>query len=288
MKIALPNDSKQGLGGGWTFKRNLQRGLEYLGHTVVEDYHQADIALITGTTMVTKETVRGIKEAKVKLVVRLDNVPRNSRNKNTGTSRLKNFSDMADEIVWQSNWARFYLEDFIGKRGETIYNGVDQSIFNTTGANIDFLLPRHDVYLYSRYNRDETKNWEVAWYNFQLVARDNPNAKLIIVGRFSDEQMQYNFDFFRGEKIQYLNVITDPEQMARVMRGAGRFMATYFNDCFSNTYLEALCCGMELYKPDLSGGTPEMLKLWEEKGKEYFTIERMARDYIKIFEKVLS
>lgn len=290
MKIALPNDSKQGLGGGWTFRRNLAKGLMMLGQDIVEDYKQADVALVTGTSMVTKETIQAIKDAHTKLVVRLDNVPRNSRNRNTGTSRLKSFSEKADAIVWQSKWAKYYLEDFIGKEGGIIYNGVDQSIFNndSRAPYMDFHTERKNVYLYSRFNRDETKNWEVAWYEFQMIARENKNAKLILVGQFSPEQMQYNFDFFRGEQFEYLNIVDDPNRMANIMRGCGHFLATYYNDCFSNTYLEALCCGVELHNPNLSGGTTEMIALLREHGTEYFTISRMAKEYLELFEKLLS
>lgn len=290
MKVALPNDSKQGVGGGWTFRANLAKGLRRLGIDVIEDYRQADIALIAGTSMVTKETIYGIKESHTKLVVRLDNVPRNSRNRNTGTSRLKGFSDQADAIVWQSQWAKDYLKDFIGYKQyqEIIYNGVDEEIFKPQGAILDFHTPKEDLYLYIRSSRDETKNWEVAWYEFQLLARENPNAKLVIVGRFSPEQLQYNFDFFRGEKIEYMGVIENPDGMARIMRSCGNFYATYYNDCFSNTYLEALACGTNFIKINQSGGTPEMLDLWNRKGIEGFTLGRMAREYLSLFEHVLS
>lgn len=288
MKIALPNDSKQGMGGGWTFKRNLEKGLRKLGQDIIEDFRQADIALITGTSMVTKETVQAIKDAHTKLVVRLDNVPRNSRNRNTGTSRLQSFSKQADEVVWQSQWAREYLGDFIGREGVLIYNGVDQDIFKKDGATLDFHTNRDNIYLYSRFNRDETKNWEVAWYEFQMIVKKNPDAKLVIVGKFSPEQMEYNFDFFRGEKIEYLGIVEDPIRMAQIMRSCKNFLATYYNDCFSNTYLEALACGMFLWNVNLSGGTPEMMDLFSSKGLEYFTIDRMAKDYLALFEKVLS
>lgn len=286
MKIALPNDSKQGVGGGWTFQRNLKKGLEALGQTVVDDPLQADVALLCGVTMVTKETVRAIKEEGIKLVVRLDNVPRNSRNKGAGTTRLQRFSELADQVVWQGEWAKFYLEDFIGKEGVIIHNGVDQDIFNTISTSTMDGADRKNNYLYSRFNRDETKMWEAAWYEYQLVQRENKDAMLIIVGKFSPEQHEYYFDFFRGENVQYLGVIEDPKRMASIMQNSGQLMATYYNDAFSNTYLEALCCGMELYKPNMTGGTPEIIKLWNEKGREYFTLERMAKDYLKVFENL--
>jgi len=61
-------------------------------------------------------------------------------------------------------------------------------------------------------------------------------------------------------------------------------MATYYNDAFSNTYIEALMCGMELYRPDMSGGTKELIYNWKQYGREYYSLERMAREYISLFK----
>jgi glycosyltransferase involved in cell wall biosynthesis len=245
----------------------------------------ADICFVAGATMVKRETIDRLQELKKKLVVRLDNVPRNSRNRNTGTSRLKEFSQRADALVWQCNWAKFYLEDFIGRKdGTIIYNGVDTDIFKPEGAKMDF-GKRENVYLYSRFNRDETKNWEVAWYNYQLIQRENPEARLILVGQFSPEQVEYNFDFFRGEKVSYLGIVQDPETMANIMRSCGHLLATYFNDCYSNTYQEALACGMKLDKPNLSGGTPELIDNFELAGVR--GLKLMGQDYLDLFKKLV-
>lgn len=283
MKVTLLNDSQQGLGGGWTFLRNLKKSFSYYPEIeCVDKVEDCDIAFVAGPTMVTRQTIDRVQELGKKLVVRLDNVPRNSRNRNTGTSRLKEFAERADYVVWQCNWAKWYLEDFIKPKQETIiYNGVDIDIFKPDGPKIDFGQPREELYLYSRYNRDETKNWEVAWYQFQLIHRENPKVKLVLVGQFSPEQIEYNFDFFRGEKIQYLGVIDDPKHMANLMRACGTLMATYFNDCYSNTYQEAMACGMKLYEPNMSGGTPELIN------NGAINLQDMGKEYLDLFRKLV-
>lgn len=286
MKIALPVDSQQGLGGGFTFQRNLKQGLKLIGQEVVDDPLTADIALISGVTMITKETYKELKEKRIKIVVRLDNVPRNSRNRGVGTNRLKSFSEQADEVIYQGEWARFYLKDFTGKEGKIVHNGLDLDIFKPDGDKFPF--DKENTYLYSRYSRDETKLWEVAWYKYQLIQRENPKAKLIIIGKFAPENIEYNFDFFRGENFEYLGVVEDSEQMAKLLRSVEWLMATYFNDAFSNTYLEALCTGVKLYEPDLSGGTKEMIELFNERGREYFSLKRMAESYLEVFNEVLN
>lgn len=281
MKITLLNDSRQGIGGGWTFRRNLKKGLEQLGHSVIDRVVEADVALITAPTMVRRDTLHDVISKGIKTVLRLDNVPRNSRNRNTGTSRLQEYSKLVDEVVYQCKWARFYLKDFTGREGKIIYNGIDTDIFNTKVPRINF-GKYENMYVYCRFNRDETKNWEVAWYKFQLIYRDNPDAKLIIIGKFSPEQGQYNFDFFRGESFDYRGIITDPHMMAMTMRGCKYFLATYYNDCYSNTYQEALACGMELYEPDMSGGTQELIK------NGVINVRQMAEEYVKVFKQVLE
>jgi hypothetical protein len=38
----------------------------------------------------------------------------------------------------------------------------------------------------------------------------------------------------------------------------------------------------------MTGGTPEMIDLWMKKGRDYFSLERMASDYKKVFEEALD
>ncbi len=288
MKIALLNDSKQGLGGGFSFRRNLSKGLKALGHQIVEDVSSADIALISGATMVTRNTVREVKDKGVKLVTRIDNVPRNSRNRNTGTSRLKDYAIWADEVVYQCRWAQDYLSDFLERKGVIVYNSVDEEIFKPEGPSLSYGADGSSpIYLYSRFSRDETKRYEEAWYEYQLIHKKNPNAKLVLIGQFSPEHQQYNFDFFRGEKYQEPKVIDTPEEMARVYRGCDYLMAVYFCDCYSNTYLEALMSGVKLSNTNMSGGTPELIENFK-KGREFNSLKRMAEDYVEVFERLLN
>ena len=168
---------------------------------------------------------------------------------------------------------------------------MDENIFKPEGPALSYGADGSSpIYLYSRFNRDETKNWEVAWYEYQFIHKENPNAKLVLIGQFSSEHQQYSFDFFRGEKFENPRVVDTPEEMAKVYRGCDYLMAPYYNDCFSNTYLEFLMTKDEdkLYKPNDSGGTGEMRALWADMGREYFKLERMTREYIEVFERLLK
>lgn len=280
IKLNLTNDSSMSIGGGWTFRSNLKKGISKIdGIEVVDKWQDADVCLLAGATMVTRDTVKGIKNSGKKLILRLDNIPRNSRNRNTGTSRLKDFSDMADALVYQCQWAKSYLMPFLKKNGVIIYNGVDKSIFKKDGPYYDFA--GEPVYIYSRFNRDENKRWEQAWYKYQLIQDKNPDAKLIIVGKFSPNQVQYNFDFYRGERFEYRGIIESKKEMAKILRGCDYFLATYYNDAYSNTYLEAMACGVELFEPSMTGGTPELLKVGPRGALE------MAREYVEVVKEVV-
>lgn len=277
MKIALPIDSKQAIGGGFTFRRNIAKGLKDKAE-VVDSIEEADVVLLASSSMLNSETVEKAKSLNKKIVLRVDNVPRNSRNRNTGTSRLQTYANMSDAVVFQSKWSKEYLSSFLGHDGIVIYNGVDTDIFTPSGDRYDWGSP---VYLYSRFNRDETKRWEEAWFKYQMIHRKYPFARLMIVGAFSPEQIEYNFDFFNKERIDYLGIVEDPKEMAKIYRSSSFFLATYYNDAYSNTYCEALASGMKLHQPNMSGGTPEILKNYE---KGVRSIQDMASDYLKLFE----
>ena len=285
MKLNIANQSKQQHGGGFSFIDNLVKGLQKTDVEFV-DWPDADIILIPSSSMIDKYLFKSMKKMGKKIILRIDNVPRNSRNRNTGTSRLKLMADGADEVVYQSSWAREYLKPFTKREGVLIHNSVDETIFRPLGESRTYSAS--PVFLYSRFSRDETKSWERAWYEYQMWQRKFPDALLLIVGQFSKEIVEYNFDFFMGERHQYLGVMQTPQRMAEIYRSADNLIAPYFNDCFSQTYIEALLTGLELVNVDYSGGTIEMIETFRKEGRKYFYLERMVAQYISIFNKVLG
>ena len=287
MKIFILNKSKQSIGGGWTFMRNF---VKYAGRaeTVVASPDMmlsagAKIFFIAGATMIEREDVEVAKKLGMKIVLRVDNIPRNSRNRNTGTSRLKDFAHMADLVVYQSKWAKEYIRPFLGKDGPVILNGADSEIFNM----LEHAQPKegHRQYLYAQYNRDETKQWHQAWYEYIVASRNWPNmAHLWIVGQFSPEQIEYNFDFFSGEQYRYVGVLEDPRDFAEYLRGTDVLLLPYFNDACSNTLIEARLCGVERIWHNGTGGNDEIMATPVPK----LTAQHMADQYLKEFHKLLN
>jgi len=282
IKVFIPKIARENrIGGGWTFTYNLIRSL---GDKIefIDDFRKCDIYFIPGSTLALKDEVKEVKRLNKKIVLRIDNIPRNSRNRNTGTSRLYSYAQMADTVVYQSEWAKDFIMPFIKKDGVVIMNGVDTSVFNPDGDKIK--KDGSPQFLYVRYNRDETKRWELAWYWFQKEYFRNPDAHLWIVGRFSPEQEEYNFDLFGGaeERYKFFGVIEDRKELAKIYRSADVLLCPYYNEACSNVVAEAMACGLSIRYADNSGGVEEQVR------NGVMSIKKMGEEYLKVFENVLK
>lgn len=257
MKVHILNYEPQRIGGGWRASKYLAEGL---GHVA---YEEADTVLITGPTMASHSDVEKAKADGKKIVFRVDNAVRDSRNRGTGMSRMKAFCDAADLVVYQSNWAKNFLMPFTKKDGVVILNGVDTKRFNPNDRPYS-----EGKYLYVRSSRDEGKQWVMAWYWFV----NNPGT-LEIVGKFGRENLEWNFDFFNNEKFVFMG---EQDYMVDVYKRNRYFLYTYLNDACSNTLLEARASGCEIvnvYGMLDTGSAPELMAL------EDISVERMITEY---------
>lgn len=278
MKVHLANYQPNRLGGGWSFANNFAKGLG----DKLATYEDADVYFICGPTMVSYEEVEQAKRDNKRIVLRVDNIVRNSRNRNTGMSRMRAFAEAADVVVYQSEYARTVLGvQFLGRPGPVILNGCDTSIFHDRGREED----ADARFIYSRVNRDETKNWEMARYVFQQEsAARGGTAFLNLVGQFSPELVEYNFDFYQDERFKYWGVVSDPQFMAHLYRQSDYLIYTFWNDACSNTLIEALCSGCAVIDPyDMlnTGGAPDIWDAFQDHGAEYFGLERMTKEYLE-------
>ena len=112
MKIYIAKFEPDRIGGGWSFASNFHDGM---GDLITANYDEADIYFITSPSMVQRDEVAKAKADGKKIVLRLDNAVRNSRNRNTGMTRMKDFAEWSDLIIYQSNWAKDYLMPFLKK-----------------------------------------------------------------------------------------------------------------------------------------------------------------------------
>lgn len=266
-KIHILNYEPDRTGGGWTQARYLYEGLD------CASYDESDIVLITGATMASHEQVEQAKRDGKKIVFRIDNAVRDSRNRGTGMSRMKAFCDAADLVIYQSNWAREFLMPFTKKDGVVILNGVDTTVYNSDGR----VHSNVDTYLYARSSRDEGKQWIMAWYWFV----NNPGV-LEIVGKFSGENLQYNFDFYNDERYIFSGEL-DQRGMVQAYKRNRYFLYSYTFDACSNTLLEALASGCEIVNVGHAletGGAPEIMACKD------ISLERMIREYEQQLSKL--
>jgi glycosyltransferase involved in cell wall biosynthesis len=272
---------------------------------VVDNWESSDIVLIANTTVTKREEIElAIRNGK-KIIMRVDNIPRNSRNKGTSYSRLIDYAKVANWIIFQSEWAKDYAGWWFEQNGvklegksSVIYNGIDPKYFYETddksgGSRITDTKSGYEIYeintkpvgyenryLFVQYNRDENKRFPEACYNFHQIYRRNPKAEFWIVGQYSPELCQYNFDFFAGEKVTYLGVIDNEEQMGEIYRNCKYLFFPAYIDASPNTVLEAISCGCEILNVNEIGGTKEVLNY---KGR---TMNQMVEEYKQVFEKV--
>lgn len=262
MKTHILNYEPNRTGGGWTQSRYLYEGLEAV------PYEEADIVIVTGPTMANRTEVEQAKKDGKKIVFRIDNAVRNSRNRGTGMSRMKDFSDMADLVIYQSKWARDFLYPFTKKDGAVILNGVDTSVYNS-----DNRRDEDHTYLYARSSRDEGKQWINAWYWYVDHFAKHPESHFEIAGKFSSDNFQYNFDFYNGEKYTFIG--QQPNLIDSYKRNK-YFLYSFTNDACSNSLLEARASGCEIvdvFNALSTGGAPEIMACKD------ISVERMISQY---------
>lgn len=278
MKIYISNYQSDKIGGGHSFSRNFAQGL---GDLYTPDYNLADIYFIAGATLANHdEVVRAKNDGKL-IILRADNHLLPSRNRNTGMSRMLAFAEMSDLVIYQSEWAREYISPLLKRDGPVILNGVDTGIF--------YPKPRDDQNkdcLYIRSSRINEKGWDMARYWFSRNFQDY--GILNIVGKFSRDNLEYNFDFFNNEPWRLLGE-QPHQQLADIMRQSRYFLYSYFMDACSNTLCEALMSGcqiIDIYGMLASGGAPEIMKAYYT-DPNLLSLEIMISNYIDEINKIV-
>lgn len=270
------------IGGGWRFISNLRKSANSAGMNIVNTWQECDVVLITGATMTDRTEMQEAKKADKKIFLRIDNMPKDSNNRGTAFSRMRDFSLLADGFIFQSKWAQDYVGWWIREKvnapnidnSKVIYNGIDTDYFFYTDKPSE---RSGNKYLYVRYNRDENKRFPEACLHFHRVSRNQKDIEFIIVGKFGQESLDYNFDFFAGENITYYPPIEDPMNLANIMRQCKYLYFPCYADASPNTLHEAMACGLEPLLINPEGGSVEVERRW--KIGEKYTIQDMAKDY---------
>ena len=285
MKIYIPNlqDNLNKLGGGFRFIQNLYKGLKDKIE-FVDNWVKCDIVFIFGITTIDKTDINNAINAGKKLILRIDNIPRCSRNKRQSPAeRLTEFGNKADMVIYQSNWCKEYAGYFINNKNECIINnGVDTSNFNCKGRNSD-----SNTYLYINYNDNPNKRFDEALYWFDMEWRKNNKAHLKIAGNVPKlylEHPEYNWDIPTNGEVEYMGIMNSQEQVANLMKQCDYLLYPSFAEAAPNTLIESMACGVRPIYLCKEGGSIEMYNLHRENP---YTIEEMSNKYLEVFKKLI-
>lgn len=279
VKIFVPNISNTSIGGGFTFKTNFVKALNGKVQ-FVDRWQDCDVVFVFSITTIDKGELHEAIRAGKKLVLRVDNIPRKSRNKRQSPAeRLAEFGKLG-MVIYQSEWAKEYAGYFAGD-GVVIYNGVDTDIFNEKNRNSD-----GKTFLYADYNPNPNKRFDEALYWFDMSWREDNSVHLIIAGnvpRIYLENPEFNWDVPTNGKIEYVGIKQTLEEMAELYKKCDYLLYPSFAEACPNVISEAMACGLEVVGTSLIGGTVEVME--KHKDKPY-TIQEMGEEYLRVFEEV--
>lgn len=266
MKILAPGIERFDVGGGATFLRNFAKAMQPFGNELFGDVARDDydVLFIAGASLCDRDVFeRAVRNGK-KIVIRVDNILEDKRNRNSGMPRMIEFASKADLIIYQSEWARKFLSPIIGD-GPVVHNGVDTSIFHPSNEYLKKEIHEPRTFVYSKFSRGDGKNVNevVQWWREHHIRR--PQDKIFFIGKYSDDTFQVNhpFEFHNNEQWEYLGMRNDQEALAEELRRFDYAILPYFADACSNQILEAQACGIPVLY-DHSGGTPEIAWAGEE------------------------
>lgn len=247
MNIKVPSLNRtKSAGGGSTFIRNLEKALKPFGHKLVEGEH--DIFLIAGATLCERSEFEKSNKPKI---LRVDNILEDRKNRGTGMSRMREFAEDSNVIVYQSDWAQRLLAPYCGE-GMVIRNGVDTDVFYPKSSE-----QKQKRIFYGKLSRNEIKNFHEVLYFWREYNLEEQDDVLVLAGQFS-EDMRPNFEMHNSEKVEHHGIVGQKE-MADIMRSCDVAFLPYFGDACSNVVLECQSCGLPiLYNP--YGGTTELVE----------------------------
>ena len=291
MKIYIPNISNTSLGGGFSFIRNFKTALTGKVE-FVNTWQECDIVFVFGITTIDKGELHEAIKAGKKLVLRVDNIPRKSRNRRqTPVERLTEFGNLASLVVYQSEWCKLFAGYFIdNKKYIIINNGVDHDIYNPKDRKSD-----DKTYLYINYNDNPNKRFDEAIYRFEMDWREDKERHLIIAGNAPSiyiENPQYNWDLNVPAKVDYEGILDNPKDISSLMKRCDFLLYPSFAEGYPNTLLEALACKVRPLYMNREGGAVEAYEnsrsydILDEEFKVK-SIHEMADEYLEEFNKLI-
>lgn len=323
MNVFVPYESRQTIGGGYTFYRNFVDCMaDAEDFRLVEESEDFDILFAFSPTTVSGESITRAKGRGAKFILRIDGVPEDNRNSGKGTRRLIEYASLADYIIYQTKFIQQTIGPILKNNGivcphRVIRNGVNTHIFTPEGSKENF--PGKPNILHIAYRKDNNKRYEEVLAMYREYFMNNKQANLVLLGRYPTEWQEFGMGFFNGERYNAIGTTFDDAYKARIIKSCDFLFYPSFADPCPNVVMEAMACGVPiLYQP--YGGVREMVQpgmelgggIWIDynesftdninvllKERENFskralaiaqehTLEIMSANYISAFETALT
>jgi glycosyltransferase involved in cell wall biosynthesis len=171
-------------------------------------------------------------------------------------ARLRRVLLAADHVVYQSAFCKRTADEFLGQPAgswEVLPNAVDTRVFTPAQE-----LPDGGPVLLLAGDQTEAYRLESALETVALVARDEPDARLLVTGSLVDDGgSQLVRELGLEDRVEFAGRYAQRDAPA-LYRRAHLLLHTKRNDPCPNVVLEALACGLPVIH-SASGGVPELV-----------------------------
>lgn len=258
-------------GGPGSFAENLRKYVPRLTNNKykIVDHDAPTVKFIISVAFLNTDTMRAAKtrDPNIKFIQRMDGLPFVSFlgddsgqqpgeiQKCVMDAMIGNYN-MADLIVWQSQWAREQWQPFVDvtKKNVVIYNGVDLEIFNTNG-NFMALPGNKTKILHSNWSIFPHKRVDIL---FDAI-KNFPAVDFHCVGNYETIETAQTFQkFTEFPNATYYGPVKVPKQLVNLYRAVDAILFTSEHEGSPNVCLEAMACGCPIIYNKKCNVVPEM------------------------------
>lgn len=153
-------------------------------------------------------------------------------------------------------------DGFPADKVEVIYNGVDTSVFasdrrHRAAVRLAMGLAPAEFVVIHVARLDPVKDHVTAVKTMQLVARQRPNVRLLLVGEGS-EQARIETEITSRGLAPYVRLLGMRDDVANLLQAADLFLLTSINETIPVAAIEAMCIGLPVVATRV-GGMPEVV-----------------------------
>jgi glycosyltransferase involved in cell wall biosynthesis len=171
-------------------------------------------------------------------------------------ARLRRLLLASDHVLYQSDFCKRAADEFLGEAGgswEVLPNAVDTRLFTPADEP-----PAEGPVLILAGDQTQAYRLETALRTLALVARERPDARLLVTGSLVEDGGRRLVRELRLEERVELSGRYAQRDAPALYRRAHLLLHTKRNDPCPNVVLEALSCGLPVVH-SASGGLPELV-----------------------------